>query len=392
MLPKILRVLAMNKQLNRLLEIATKPERKILGLMSGTSLDGLDIALCQCASDMVKVLRFKSIFYSEEIRVRIASVQSKITVNLEEVCILNSELAHLYANWICEALQEWKISADEVDAIASHGQTLYHHPAADFNSTLQIVDGDQIAQKTGIITIFDFRQKHTAAGGEGAPLVALMDEALFRHNELNRMLLNLGGIANFTWLPAIISEKEVVTSDTGPANTLINEAMHFYFDEAFDTDGNVALSGNVHKELLGKLLEEPFLKKPFPKTTGQEDFNLKKIQLVMEEQGLKITPKDIIATLTQFTIKTIADALKNVSKNEYFELYVSGGGLHNPVIMKGLKKELTRAIFKEFEDLGMPPDAKEAALMAFLANDLLSGEGFMIEGEKVHLGKICLPN
>lgn len=382
----------MNKQLSLLSEITLKPTRIILGLMSGTSLDGLDMALCECSEASVKVLEFKTVEYNSILRARLRAVQSKQTVDLQEVCVLNTELAHLYANWILETIEEWNYSVNDIDAIASHGQTLYHQPGDEFNSTLQIVEGDHIAQKTGIITISDFRQKHTAAGGEGAPLVALMDEVLFRHSTINRVLLNLGGIANFTWLPAKESGKEIITSDTGPANTLINEAMQKHFNKPFDANGDVAKLGEVHSELLKYLLLEPYFRKPFPKTTGQEDFNLELVEELMNGYQIELTPTDLIATLTQLTVQSISRVFDKISENDVFELYASGGGIHNKTMMASLAERLPNAHVKNFEELGMLPDAKEAALMAFLADDLFRGNGFEINGTQVTLGKISLPN
>ena len=381
----------MNKSLIELSKIAQKSTRQIVGLMSGTSLDGLDIALCECSQDSVKVKKFKTIEYDSKLRERIAAIQSKETVSLKEVTVLNTELAHLYANWVLEVLIEWGVPKAEIDFIASHGQTIYHHPTDDQTSTLQIVDGDHIAQKTGIITISDFRQKHTAAGGQGAPLAALMDERLFRHTTKHRVLLNLGGIANFTWLPSLESGEEIVTSDTGPANTLINEAMQKYFGKPFDEDGRIAASGNANSELQKYILLEPYFRKSFPKTTGQEDFNLDLVEDLMKGYQIKLEPKDLVATLASVTVKSIVRAFDEVLGQKEYELFVSGGGIHNPVIMDGLKNDLPKASLRNFEELGMPSDAKEAALIAFLANSLVIGSEFLINGKAISLGKISLP-
>ncbi|MBO6523919.1 MAG: anhydro-N-acetylmuramic acid kinase [Balneolaceae bacterium] len=378
----------MNKQLIKLSEIAQKSSRIIVGLMSGTSLDGLDIALCECGNDSIEVKQFKTVGYDAKLRTRIAAIQSKETVSLKEVTVSNTELAHLYANWVLEALKEWGVSKEEVDLIASHGQTIYHHPTEEQTSTLQIVDGDHIAYKTGIITISDFRQKHTAAGGQGAPLAALMDERLFRDETKHRVLLNLGGIANFTWLPSKESGKEVVTSDTGPANTLIDEAMQKHFDKSFDEGGETASSGTVHSELLKYLLLEPYFRKTFPKTTGQEDFNLTLVENLMEGYQIEISTKDLVATLTKLTTKSIERAFDKVIGDQSYELFVSGGGVHNQTLMKGLEENLSNAEFRNFEELEISADSKEAALMAFLANSLVIGDQFLVNGEEVGLGKV----
>jgi len=363
----------MNKQLLRLSEIAQKPHRIIIGLMSGTSLDGLDIALCKFKWKQPELLNFKTVAYSEELRKRLRSIQSKSLVDLQEVCTLHTELAHLYAEFISDALEDWGIKPAQVDLIASHGQTIFHLPNKKMNSTLQIVDGDHIAEKTGIITISDFRQKHVAKGGEGAPLAGIMDEAIFQSKSKNRVLLNLGGIANFTWLPAKDKTGDSITSDSGPANTLINEAMLKHFNKAFDENGETALSGEVHSELLKYLLLEPFFRKPFPKTTGQEDFNLKLVEELMEGYQIEISAKDLIATLTHLTIQSINRTFDEIIGDEEFELFISGGGVHNSAIVNGLKERLPNAKLKNFEEFGFTADAKEAVLMAFLANECIVG-------------------
>lgn len=371
----------MNKQLLRLSKIAQQPTRTIIGLMSGTSLDGLDIALCSFRWQQPKLLKFKTVDYSDELRARIRAIQSQLQVNLQEVCVLHTELAHLYADLVLEALKEWNVDSQNVDLIASHGQTIFHYPNEKMNSTLQIVDGDHIAEKTGIITISDFRQKHVAQGGEGAPLARIMDEALFRSETKDRLLLNLGGIANFTWLPASESGEPSLTSDIGPANTLINEAMKKHFKKPFDDNGQIAASGKVNSELLKYLLLEPYFRKLFPKTTGQEDFNLDLVEELMESYQIEIEPKDLVATLTHLTIQSITRTFDEVIGDTEFEIFVTGGGVHNSVIMDGLKARSPKTEFKDFEELGFSGDSKEAVLIAFLANELL-------EGGKWELGKV----
>lgn len=391
----------MNNYLAKLWEISRKPERLIVGLMSGTSLDGLDICLCKVSgsgsNSKIKVIQFTNREYSADLRDRIRAIQSKEQVRTRELTVLHTELAGRYISYILKALRGWGIHPGDVDLVASHGQTVYHAPAqakGDINATLQIVDGDHIAQKTGIITVSDFRQKHTAAGGEGAPLAGIFDEVLFRHPEKHRLLLNLGGIANFTWLPSKKSGKSILTSDTGPANTLINEAMQKYFDRAYDDQGEVAASGTVHSELVRYVLLDPYFRRSFPKTTGQEDFRLELIENLMEGHGIELAKADLVASLTAVTSQSISRAFDEIIGNQEFECYVSGGGIHNQMLMKDLKERNPNAVFKDVEGLGISADAKEAAMMAFFANELVAGEGFSIPGateEKIHLGKISLP-
>lgn len=391
----------MNKQLTKLYHIAQKQERLILGLMSGTSLDGLDIALCTISGTgektAIKVKEFVTVNYSQSLQKRLEAIQSKEKTDTRELTVLHSEMGIWYSDSILGNLITWGISKEDIDIIASHGQTVFHSPAVkknQTNSTLQIVDGDHIAQKTGIITVSDFRQKHTAVGGEGAPLAGIFDEVMFRADRKNRMLLNLGGIANLTWLPSKESDKSCLTGDTGPANTLINEAMGKYFNRTFDDGGKVAATGKVHTGLLKYALLEPYYRKPFPKTTGQEDFKLSFIEDLKEGHGIELCAEDLVATLTSITVQSITRAVDEITGEEEFECYVSGGGVHNRIIMEDLKQRLPKAEFKDFDDLGISPDAKESAMMAFFANELLAGEGFSIPGltnEKIHLGKISLP-
>lgn len=391
----------MNEQLTRLFKISEKKERRIIGLMSGTSLDGLDVALCKISGfgekSAIKLLNFDTIEYDEALRNRLRSVQSKERIDTRELTMLHSVLGFFYGEVILDLLKKWRVNPADVDLIASHGQTIFHAPSEDKsqpNSTLQIVDADHIAQKTGIITISDFRQKHTALGGEGAPLAGIFDEVLFSHPTKNRMLLNLGGIANFTWLPSKENGMKSITSDTGPANTLINEAMQKHFSKAFDEGGKVASTGKIHSELLKYVLLEPYFRKPFPKTTGQEDFKLAFVEDLMEGHGIELDPKDLIATLSAVTVYSISRAAELIAGDSNFECFVSGGGVHNHFIMNELRNRLPNAEFKDFDELGFSPDSKEAVMMAFFANELVAGEGFAIPGisnEKVHLGKISLP-
>ncbi|MDR9419723.1 anhydro-N-acetylmuramic acid kinase [Gracilimonas sp.] len=387
----------MNKYIAKLCEISEKKDLLVVGLMSGTSLDGLDIALCKCSKANVEVVEFRTKEYDQKLQKRLAGIQSQVTTDTRELTRLHSELGNYYGGVILECLNDWEFEAEDIDLIGSHGQTVYHAPAQtkdETSATLQIVDGDHIAQKTGIITISDFRQKHTAAGGEGAPLAGIFDEALFRDEAKHRLLLNLGGIANLTWLPAKDSGEKVISGDTGPANTLINEAMQKYFNQPYDKDGNVAASGKVHSELVRYVLLDPYFRKPFPKTTGQEEFRLDYVEELMKGHGISCTHEDLVASLTAITTQSISRAFDELIGDQEFECYVSGGGIHNKVLMNDLEKRISQANFRSFNELGIPSDAKESAMMAFFANDLIAGDGFPITGVtegKVHFGKISLP-
>ncbi|WP_020401869.1 anhydro-N-acetylmuramic acid kinase [Gracilimonas tropica] len=391
----------MNKYLSKLCEISKKPERVIVGLMSGTALDGLDVALCKIKRSgkeaKLDILEFDTCEYTDEQRMRLRSIQSKEQTQTHDLTLMHSELGIWYAEKVLKLLKKWNVNPRDVDLIGSHGQTVYHAPAeteGQIHSTLQMVDGDHISQTSGVITVSDFRQKHTAVGGEGAPLAGIFDELFFRDDQQHRMLLNLGGIANISWLPSRKSGEQTFATDTGPANTLINEAMQTYFRMPYDDGGKIAASGTIHSELVKYVLLEPYFRKPFPKTTGQEDFQLSYIEQLMEGHGIELEPADLVATLTAITSQSIVRAVDEIVGEQQFDCFISGGGTHNETLLNDLNGRIPHANFKPFNELGIHPDAKEAAMMAFFANELVAGDGFAIPGvteEKVHLGKISLP-
>ncbi len=402
----------MNKNLQNLYQIAQKPTRKIIGLMSGTSMDGLDVALCEISgageSTKVKLLNFDTVDYSEEIKTEIRKVFAKQTIDFQHLALLNEWIGVLHANMILVCLQRWNISANEVDLVASHGQTVMHapkilHQQEKFpNATLQIGDGDHIAVKTGIITISDFRQKHLAAGGEGAPLAVYGDYFIFGKKGENRIMLNMGGIANFTYLPTTMNPEEVFVTDTGTGNTLIDAFTRFYFPEkSYDKDAEIARQGTVNHALLGELKADNFFKSDFPKTTGPELFSSEYVKKAQAKSDTgEISVNDLLATLTRFSAETIAEAINfTINNTSYlisdFNIYVSGGGMHNPLLVEWLK-ELLPCKFLETNDLGISGDAKEAVLFAILANETVSGGDSDFGSRRgipsVCMGKISFPS
>jgi anhydro-N-acetylmuramic acid kinase len=396
----------MNDSIQHLYQIAAKEQKLMIGLMSGTSMDGLDIALCSISGTgeqtTLELQAFETVDYPEEISRELREIVSREQVSLQKVCLLNSMLGNYHADLILESLENWKIEAADIDCIASHGQSIYHAPARHHqlrnrpNSTLQIIDGDHIARRTGILTLSDFRQKHTAAGGEGAPLAALVDQLLFSHSTDSRILLNIGGIANFTYVPARGEQKNTITTDTGPGNTLINQAMQELFDKPFDEDGATAKSGTVQPHLLKALLDDPFFAQPLPRTTGPELFNLQWIRQIQQKADIQnISDNDLIAALTWLSAQTIADTIEEVDKENNAKIYLSGGGMYNKQLVAWLEKLLKRSVHS-FDEIGFDPDAKEAACFAVLANETLSGTPFTIypgngAGRQVNFGKISLP-
>ena len=398
----------MHPNIQHLYEIANKPTRRVIGLMSGTSLDGLDIALCSITgagkATKVKLDAFITVPYTPDLKEKLLTVFSQKTVSLEQLCVINPWLALQHASMVNDALKQWGMQSTEIDLIASHGQTIYHapkslHPEDVFGpATLQIGDGDHIAVATGIITVSDFRQKHIAAGGEGAPLSLYGDYLLCAHETENRLLLNIGGIANFTLLNAGSSLAQVFSSDTGPGNTLMDAYTRKYFEGlAYDQDGIIAKSGKINEPLLQSLKSDSFFKVAFPKTIGPELFNLDYIIQAQMALGTMLSHEDVLATLNMFTAQTISEAInKVVGDQSVYTMYISGGGMHNHLLMKHLKQLLPSITIKSSMEIGILPDAKEAILFALLGNEAVAGTPLLAGGNATKvattMGKISFPN
>lgn len=382
-------MLALNKNLQTLFDITQKAEKIGIGLMSGTSLDGLDIALCRFKGSgpetQFELLNFTTIPYTEEFKKDIQSVFALKDADLEKVCLLNAKIGTFHGELVLQALSRWGLKPGQVDFIASHGQTIYHAPKRlhglnDYpNATLQIGDSDHLSIKTGILTISDFRQKHIAAGGEGAPLALYGDILLGSKSGENRILLNIGGIANLTFLPADGNYSHVLCTDIGPGNTLIDAACRKYFNKPFDKDSKIAFSGKVKEELLTGLLDHPFFNERAPKTTGPELFNLSYLEQAQQKSGtLAISPEDLICTLSAFTAKSIAGFILKSFNVDKLKLFVSGGGAKNKYIAGYLEKALPGISINDTSSIGIDPNAKEAILFALLGNEALCGDPIKI--------------
>lgn len=398
----------MNKVLGRLFEIANKEKRTILGLMSGTSLDGLDIALCEYRGHGMRTrmtLRaFTTMPYDADFKEEVKSIFSKRQVDLEKVCVLNAHIGRFHADLINACLQQWGVENEEVDVIASHGQTIYHAPASLHgiagmpDATLQIGDGDHIAMKTGIVTLSDFRQKHVAAGGEGAPLAVYGDYLLFSEEGQNRIMLNIGGIANFTFLPGDLDTSRIFSTDVGPGNTLMDAYVQRQFPGTYyDADAAIASAGRYSPALVAALLYHPFFEQGFPKTTGPELFNLAYLEEAQRKSDtLHLAAADVMASLNRFSAAGICGALSKTLKGEEFEIFMSGGGMHNPLLVQHIKEILPGVTIRDTAALGVSPDAKEAVLFATLANECLAGDPIdfgpgQSRVPSVLMGKISLP-
>ncbi len=371
--------------------------------MSGTSLDGLDIALCRFTGNGLQtqfsLLKFITIPYQEAFKKEVQSIFARRDADLEKVCLLNAFIGNFHGELVLQALTEWGIKPTDVDFIASHGQTIYHAPKRLHqkpgypNATLQIGDADHLAVKTGIFTISDFRQKHIAAGGEGAPLALYGDVLLGSKAGENRILLNIGGIANLTFLPANGDDSKILCTDIGPGNTMIDAACRKYFNIPYDEDSTIAFTGKVNEPLLNQLLKHPFFSEQLPKTTGPELFNLSYLDEALKQSGtVGLSAEDIICTLSTFTAKSITDFILQHIKAGDIKIFASGGGARNIYITNYLKKALPNAVIKDTSALGIDPDAKEAILFALLGNEALCGEPLKIgTNPTVLMGKFSFP-
>ncbi len=399
----------MHPHIENLYKIASKSHRLIVGLMSGTSVDGLDVALCKIGNagfdTNIEILNFKTVPYDTDFKKEIKSVFSKSPVDLEKLCLLNPWIATQHATMILQCLSQWKISPEEVDLIASHGQTIYHAPKSLHqkekypNATLQIGDGDHIACRTNIITISDFRQKHIAAGGEGAPLAVYGDFLIFTHPSENRIMLNIGGIANLTYLPKTRDATRVFSTDVGPGNTLMDAYVQHHFPGLYyDENAAIALRGTVSTPLLKALKQNEFFDKPFPKTTGPELFNLAYLKEAQEKSHTThLGHEDVMATLNKFSADMIVKALQTCLQNDSnFMIYTSGGGMHNPLLLKNIAKQIPDVKIRHTGELNINPDAKEALLFAVLANECVAGGTIQFGNQQqgipsVTMGKISFP-
>jgi anhydro-N-acetylmuramic acid kinase len=364
--------------MDRLHALKAKKSRRIIGLMSGTSADGIDAALVEVEGcgpgTRVKVLAFDTAPLEEALRRGVFSLFGP-GATLDELCQLNFALGEAFARAALEVIAGAGLKPEEVDLIGSHGQTVRHLPRGAPASTLQIGEPAVIALRTGLPVVADFRPADVALGGQGAPLVPLVDYLLFSHGLRSRALLNIGGIANATLLPAGGEAAQVRAFDLGPGNALIDGAAAHFSEgrESFDREGRWAASGRVDQALLDRLMGHPFLQLPPPKSTGREEFGAALLEELLA--GRALSPPDWLATLTAFTARAVAEGLKRFSlpSAPVDEVWVSGGGAHNLHLMELLRAELPGARVEKLDLLGVAADAKEAVAFAVLANETLMG-------------------
>lgn len=369
-----------------LMEVMQKKEKLVIGLMSGTSADGVDAALVRISGcggrTEIKQLGYISIPFDAAVRERILKLAEGNFGGSAELCRMNRLLGELYLDACLAVCRQAGVNANEVDLVGCHGQTLFHEPTPvcylgkNITSTLQIGDPSVICEKLGAIAVSDFRVRDMAAGGGGAPLVPYTEYLLYRDGERDVALQNIGGIGNITFIPKDGTMEDVVAFDTGPGNVLIDAAVMRCSGGKlrYDKGGAVARANRVSDELLAWLMKDPYLAQKPPKSTGREHYNQKFVQTIYERAAaLGVTDQEVVATVTRFTAKSIAEAVKKFLPRVPERLIVGGGGSYNCTLMEALSEYLGNTEVLTNEDIGYNSDAKEAVAFAVLANETVSG-------------------
>lgn len=339
-----------------------------IGLMSGTSLDGIDAALVRFDGEQVSVLESICLPLSSNIKDKIKSLINVSENEINRLMALDVELAQQFAIAVKQLLKKSNKNKKDIVAIGSHGQTIRHLPTAAYPSTLQITDPNIIAELTGITTVADFRRRDMAAGGQGAPLVPAFHQQIFSDNKKNRVILNLGGIANITILPAD-NNKAIIGFDTGPANTLINHWIQQQQNKDFDDGGKWAATGKINSDFLELLLSDDYFKLTPPKSTGTEYFNPAWLTKKLTSFPF-LSAEDVQATLTAFTATTIKNAINQYAEGSD-EIIVCGGGVHNEFLLQQLKHALPEIEINSSENYGLDPAYVEATAFAWLAKQTM---------------------
>jgi anhydro-N-acetylmuramic acid kinase len=382
-------------------DLLKKKDRMIIGVLSGTSVDAVDTVLISvkgCGIDSkLRVLDFRSFPYNRDLKRKILEISDSSKGRVDDVCRMNALLGLHFGNCINKFIVSSGFTNADVDLIGSHGQTIHHLPDSNrrfgmkINSTLQIGDPSVIANVTGITTIGDFRMADIGAGGSGAPLVPYLDRLLFSHPAKSRLLVNIGGIANITYLPKESEYKELVAFDSGPGNMIIDYMMQKLFAKKFDKNGSIASVGEVSQKLLQFMVnnDDYFASRP-PKSTGRERYGKHFSEMILRKHK-KITKEDIIATVTEYTSFTIHHNAKGF---EIDEVIVSGGGSNNLSLMTSLRRYFSEVPVSSLHSNGVNTANKEAVLFAVLANEAICGRKANIRNvtgarSETILGKIC---
>ena len=370
----------------------TRTERLLVGLMTGTSADAVDAVLVRMKGDGLaarhEVLAEMETPLPDDLRAEVLDVAGAKSVEPERLMRLDVELAEAYASAVRDVVAQAGVKMADVTAIGSHGQTVRHLPrSADAGRalTLQLGSPTTLAERTGLTVVSDFRKRDTAAGGEGAPLVPIADFWLFRSEKESRLLLNLGGMANVTWLKKGGALTDVLAFDTGPGNAVLDGLVRIGTQglARHDDAGGLAASGRAHEGLLEELLADPFFALPPPRSTGRERFGeqyAEKLANLGDSLGLSL--EDTLATAVELTAASIERAVREfvAPRGRVDALYASGGGVRNVTLMTALRRRLDGIRVGRLDDLGVSPGIKEALAFAFLAHLTLSGEPGNVPG------------
>lgn len=377
--------------LSSLRDYRTKPERLIVGLMTGTSADAVDAVLVRLKGDGLaathEVLAERELPLDDELRAEVLAVAAAKTVEPERLMRLDVRLAEVYAEAVRAIAEEASVKLTAICAIGSHGQTVRHIPRAGTARalTLQLGSPHTLAERTGITVVSDFRKRDTAAGGEGAPLVPIADWWLFHSDKESRVLLNLGGMANVTWLKKGGALSDVVAFDTGPGNAVLDGLVRAGTRGLAQRDdaGGLAASGRAHEALLEELLADPFFSLPPPRSTGRERFGDGYAERLAElGEGMGLTLEDTLATAVELTAASIEQALREhlAPRGKVDAVYASGGGVRNVTLMLALRRRLDGIRLERLDELGVSAGIKEALAFAFLAHLTLCGEAGNVPG------------
>lgn len=367
-----------------------KEVRRVVGMMSGTSVDGVDAALVEISGTdsepKVKLLAFENKPYPPQVREKIFSLFTPANATVDKVGYMNFLLGEIYAKSALSVIEKAGMKPEEIDVIGSHGQTIWHAPIPESPDgipvayTVQIGEGSVIAERTGILTVSDFRVADMAAGGQGAPLVPFSEYLLYRREKETILLQNIGGIGNMTVMPAGAKPRDVFAFDTGPGNMIIDAVISAVTggEKTYDTGGETAAKGKVCNALLDILKEEPYYRQPLPKTTGREHFGVQYTEKILswwKENPIPV--EDLLATVTDLTAYSIADAYERyvLPKYQASEIIVGGGGSYNATLLRFMKERFAPhgVAVRTQEDLGLSSDAKEAVAFALMADCCMRG-------------------
>jgi anhydro-N-acetylmuramic acid kinase len=352
---------------------------RIIGLISGTSADGIDAAVCDIEgappSLRARIVAGNTFPYPPELRTRILNTYEPERARTDELCRLNFEVGEVFAQAALRIAEEAGLAPGDIDLIASHGQTIWHdvQPDGSVHSDTQLGEGAVIAERTGITTINNLRNRDIAVGGQGAPLAGYVDWLLLRDPVKGRAVQNLGGIGNVTFLPPLSdTTTEPIAFDTGPSNALMDDVLRLATEgrQTYDVDGALAREGTVDTEWLDQLLTHPYYERQPPKTTGRELFGAAMTaEMLAEGQARGLSLADIVATMTALTARTIADAYQRFAPFQIDEVILGGGGRHNPALVEMLRKLLAPAVVLTQEDIRQNSDYKEALLCAVIGHE-----------------------